>query len=140
MASGEDLLTGQGQWAFGPWVALKVGTAMIPGAFYEYSWSPGDIQWRESPIIVWVLDTGDRCRRAYRIGEWYDHDGSRECPLELGTRHEWLGSTDDVHVGVGVVEPGEDWRFVRRFRPVGAARDALHDSAGPQDIAEGGDA
>lgn len=109
----------QAEWAFGPWVTLKPGAKMIPGAFYEYSWSPGDIQRRESPIFAGVPDSDDRCRRAYRIGEWYDHDGTRECPLEVGAPHDWVGSSGRVHADV--VKPGEGWLVVRRFRPIGAA-------------------
>lgn len=113
-------------YVFGPWVDVTRGDAAIAGAFYEYGHSLGDIQKRSAPVFHGSL----KVRRAYRIGEWHDWDGSREIPLAAGTLHDWRGESGQEYLADIALEH-EYWGVVAAFRPLAtpAAEEASVESA-----------
>lgn len=60
------------------------------------------------------------------LNVWHDHDGSSECPLPVGTVHDY----DHVISGVWAkskVAPREDWLLVTRYRVVSYPEGTQHD-------------
>lgn len=111
----------QSEYAFGPWVDVKPGDNPFPiGSQYQ------DVALDDAIIDNTSLTYARHAtiRRAYRIGEWYDHDGSDfACPFEGGTKFDWVSKEDVTDRVRSERFANEDttWHNVKRFRPTAAA-------------------
>lgn len=109
------------RYAYGPWVT-PLDTKMPPLCMAgEYQQASTETGWVNPTIFEKVEALGHsvttKYRRVYRIGEWFDHDGSAEPALEPGTLHDYVNRLDGNFYGDRVAA-GESWAGVKRFRPL----------------------
>lgn len=49
------------------------------------------------------------------VGIWHDHDGSAQCPLPVGTVHDYVYRASGVMHKNCTVLPHEPWNMVARY-------------------------
>lgn len=107
------------EYVFGPWLRPEKGTNPIPvGAPYEWRHDNGSTGFAKSNPNL-PFGGANMIRRAWRIGEWHDHDRT-PCQLESGTQVE-IEARGSGAIFRHTAHLGERWGGVKRFRPIGAA-------------------
>lgn len=105
------------EYVFGPWVKVKPGDPCPRNTWWQRRYSDGSVigpDHRHTGSFYADMEV----RRAWRIGEWHDHDGS-PCPIESGA-HVEIEARGSGAIFRHIAHNGERWNGVKRFRPIGA--------------------